>query len=536
MAVVSITAAGDPRYGLCAHQTVRSVLDHSDFHVIAACDAANAALLPRSDRVHIVPIEHRARFRAEPFLAKFDAWRSCLELSDDDLVVHLDADAVLVAPLTDADLRDALGSRDLAMVEQTWIVDSDMDRAAFLAHYVEHSHAYLAPLLPAPTLESFRFFNSGVIVFRRLELRNLLRWVDEVRASVPEHHGVGEHMIADQDYLQVWANEFHRGACAELAAGWNHCPLWDRDFPDPGARIIHLSNFCNGPPVPTALALQDLRRPKGGDPDRWDDLAFCLVTHQSGAVVGACVDALSAFAGAEIVVVDNASTDDTVALLETRGVRVHRNAANRGFAAAANDAARRSDRPLLCFVNPDCFLHVGAFAELRDRLGADEDLVLVPDYVQDDGEIVPGVQPGYTRAKVLRDVADTTPFAGRVGVLLRSTEVDDDSWNWPLAACMVVRRATFERVGGFDERYFCYMEDVEFGRSLDAIGGRVAPLGSAVVHLGEHGAAIDAIDRNQLLDDARIAFARDRYGVAFGGAMRAVRRAGAVVASRRVRR
>ena len=518
MAVVSVTATGDPIYGFAARQAILSVLDHTDFRVVAHCDPSCGALLPRSDRVTTIEVSPRFVHRADPFLGKFDAWRATLDHCDDEVILHLDADAVLCRPLGDDDLRHALGGGQFAMVEQPGIIGSSMDRPAFLEHYLAHSHAYIAPLLPAPTLEEFRFFNSGVIIFRRLELCNLVDWADALLADLPDHHRVGEHMIADQDYLQVWANVLRPEARTELDAVWNHCPLWDDDFPRSDARIVHLSNFCNGPPVRTALALQQHRRGSiDTEPDlEWSRLAFCLVTHDSSGTIGDCLAALAAFEGAEVVVVDNASTDATCDFLIRHGVEPIVNRENEGFASAANRAAAATDRPILCFVNPDAFVDLQALRGAIDRVETDPGTALVPDFVHADGRLECGLQGGYTRMKVVLDLLRTGRDPRTPRWFEDLIDIDDADWVWPIAACLVIHRSTFEAVGGFDQSYFVYMEDVAFGLALHRHGFSVDSMGPTVLHLGAQGSGMERVERDRLLDEARIGFASKEYGRVFG--------------------
>jgi len=525
--VAMVTAVGTVGYGAAARQTVLSLLDHTGFPVVVGCDEVTEALVPRSPRVRIEKVRAGTGARAEPFLAKFATWQAALAHPGAKVFLHLDADAVLARPLTAADVATALGGASLAMVEQTTITGSTMGRPDFLRHFVDHSLAYLAPALPAPDLAEFRFHNSGVILFGALELRNFLHWAAATRAASDGTHHVGAHMIADQDYLQVWANVLRRGRCAELDGGWNHCTWWDADFPRPDARIVHFSNFCNGPPFATVRHMEATR---GAAPPVHAPVSFLVVTHDSAATIRDGLDVLATFDGAEVVVVDNASTDGTADLLG--GVRVIRNPTNVGFAAAVAQAAEVADGSVLCLVNPDCFPSGEFLDAALATLGRAPRTVVVPRYVHADGAVVAGRQPGYTRRKLLGDLCETNgvPRRGPLGDERRH----DTTWHWPLAACMVVPADVFAELGGLDPAYFCYMEDVEFGHACRRAGVAVAEVDVPVVHLGAAGSAVTSDRRRALLDRARLAYARRHHGTAFALQLAVLRRA--LRAARTVRR
>ena len=182
-----------------------------------------------------------------------------LRSSDDDLIMLLDADAMLLKPLDDRLVRAALNQHLLGMVEQTTIIGSTMNRAAFWDHYRRHSLAFIAPHRAPPVPSAFRFFNSGVILGQRTAMSAVTRWaLLEISRSSSDHH-MGQHMIADQDYFQVWTNSLYPGICQELPWEWNHCEYWDAGFPRRGARVAHFSNFCKGPAPDTATRLRSLR-------------------------------------------------------------------------------------------------------------------------------------------------------------------------------------------------------------------------------------------------------------------------------------
>src|SRR6266545_343357 len=88
------------------------------------------------------------------------------------------------------------------------------------------------------------------------------------------------------------------------------------------------------------------------------EIAIIVVTYNSAAHIGPCLDAAIP-AAAEFVVVDNASTDGTTAEVCRRGVRLIANSTNRGFAAAVNQGIAATAAPYVLLLNPDAVLVTG---------------------------------------------------------------------------------------------------------------------------------------------------------------------------------
>lgn len=513
--VAMVTTIGSVNYGLAARQTVKSLLDHTDFRLVVGCDHRTRALIPDSARVTAVHVAPTASGRAGPFLAKFETWARAVDMPDARILLHVDADAVLTRALTPADIDTALGRGQLAMVEQTTITGSTMNRESFHRHYLQHSHAFLAPDHPVPDLETFRFHNSGFVVFRSLELRNFLEWAGRTRDTTDGSHTVGEHMIADQDYLQVWTNVFRRGACTDLDWSWNHCEWWDAEFPRPDPRILHFSNFCNGPGIGTAVVMERARGatvPPGSEDEI--RVTALVVTHQSAGTISDCLSALSNVPGVRVLVVDNASTDATRSLTASSATTL--NDRNIGFGAAVNQIVLGDSvtSEVICLVNPDCFVTAEAIEESLRVLRSEPRSVVVPRFVHSDGSVVNGRQPGYTKDKLRADILESNGRPER-SARLRLGDIDDRSWHWPLAAFMMVRTDVFRSIGGFDPSYFCYMEDVELGLACAAASIDVIEIDVPVVHLGASGSSISIHRRTRLLDRSRLTFARRHHGLVF---------------------
>lgn len=261
--VACMLVHGDAAYARVARVAVRSLLADSDLDVLVVHGGGPVEQWPRQRRLHRQLIDCPAAdgHRARRFLLKFRALETCLERFDARWVVNLDADVVLARPLRGPDIAAALAGAGLGMVEQTCIRGSTMDRAAFLDHYRTHSLAAIAPLAPVPALDTFRYYNSGVVVAAAAVLRNLVAWARDTIAGHAGEYQSGEHIITDQDFFQYWANQLHPESCRELPWYWNHCEHWDEGFPRRGVLFAHYSNFCRGPARSTEKRMRRLRRP-----------------------------------------------------------------------------------------------------------------------------------------------------------------------------------------------------------------------------------------------------------------------------------
>jgi len=249
MVAVCILIHGNNNYLRAGKEAVFSVLDHSDFHVYAVLAPGQRIRVPANRRLHIVHLEHLQPIghRSERFLLKFSALKKCLANNRHDLIVMLDADAVFVENIHVDHLWEALDGHPLGMVEQTTVIGSDMSRRDFLKHYTEYSLACIAPDAVPPDLKDFRFFNSGFVLGEKTEIGSITSWALDNMNQPGKEHQVGHHMIADQDYFQYWINNMHPGSCVSLPWYWNHCKYWDEGFPRKGEKVLHFSNFCNGP-------------------------------------------------------------------------------------------------------------------------------------------------------------------------------------------------------------------------------------------------------------------------------------------------
>ena len=205
-----------------------------------------------------------------------------------------------------------------------------------------------------------------------------------------------------------------------------------------------------------------------------DAIGAIVVTHASEETIDECLSRLRAAAGVVAVrVVDNASRDDTLAIVQRHAladprVRFIANPDNPGFAAACNQGAAACDAPWLALVNPDCLLEPDTLVRLRDHARDAGGALVGADLVGEDGQRDAAARrrdPDF--AAMLRD-----PRRSRLGIAVdeaRLQRVDAVS-----GALMLLPRALFERVGGFDAGYRLHAEDLDLCRRVRAAGAAVA--------------------------------------------------------------
>ena len=184
----------------------------------------------------------------------------------------------------------------------------------------------------------------------------------------------------------------------------------------------------------------------------------------------------------EIVVVDNASSDGSVAMVRERwpSVRVVDLDRNVGFAAANNIGIRETraaGSPLLLFLNCDTTVPSGALDRLIDRLVATPAAAVAgPRLVDTVGvrELSWGRMP--TPWVELRQKAIVRLHQRGTGIarrIVRQRTERERFVDWVSGACLLVWRADAEAVGLLDERYFMYLEDVDFCAAHRARGRTV---------------------------------------------------------------
>jgi N-acetylglucosaminyl-diphospho-decaprenol L-rhamnosyltransferase len=223
------------------------------------------------------------------------------------------------------------------------------------------------------------------------------------------------------------------------------------------------------------------------------DIGIIIVTYNSESEIGPCLDA-AVKTGADVVVVDNASQDDSAAEAKRRGVRTVVNSTNRGFAAAVNQGFAILNSPYVLLLNPDAVLASG-LTSLREACDLPMSAGAGGRLLDDRGRPqigfmareLPTPAALILEALVLNRLWPDNPVNRRYRGL-RLDYTARIAVGQPAGAFLMVRRAVWQEFGGFDETFHpIWFEDVDFCRRVSDRGYLLYYEPSAVAkHTGGH--------------------------------------------------
>jgi hypothetical protein len=210
-----------------------------------------------------------------------------------------------------------------------------------------------------------------------------------------------------------------------------------------------------------------------------DSVTVVVVNWNSGLMLRDCLLSLVADAEADrsstqVIVVDNASTDSSVErAAEVGHADILRNSVNRGFAAACNQGAALVQSDFLLFLNPDCRVGPGAIAACRRRLQEDSSVGVVGVALTgDDGRVSRSCHRFPTVSNFLFKLSGLSAVSKRFpdGSMREWAHDADRRVDHVIGAFYMVRTDEFRALGGFDERFFVYLEDLDLSLRYRALG------------------------------------------------------------------
>lgn len=225
-------------------------------------------------------------------------------------------------------------------------------------------------------------------------------------------------------------------------------------------------------------------------------VGIVIVTYNSLEVIGECLDACLRLAEARVIVIDNNSQDATLDEVRKRsGIRLVANPINRGFAGACNQGIGMLNTKFVLLLNPDTVLlsdlHSLVEAVGEAGVAAAGGRLINADGTTQTGFHVRGFPTAWTlslEALGLNRLWPGNPVnrAYRPAI----TDLEQSDVDQPAGAFLMIRKAAWEVIGGFDEGFHpVWFEDVDFCKRLRIKGLRTVYVPSAIArHLGGHSA------------------------------------------------
>jgi N-acetylglucosaminyl-diphospho-decaprenol L-rhamnosyltransferase len=297
----------------------------------------------------------------------------------------------------------------------------------------------------------------------------------------------------------------------------------------PGRRqAVEPALLAHWPTGPLGHSSHDARRTT-------HDLSVILVSRDTRDLTLRCLAAVGAsLAGAgvtwEAILVDNASGDGTVGAVRAAcpDVRVIESGANLGFGAGCNLGLRAAGGRAILFLNPDTEPLGDALPRLLATLWADPALALVgPALRYPDGRPqgarrrFPTRLTAFLESTIVQQYWPQNRVLDRYYLADRPADARQDV-DWLYGACLLVRRSALRAVGGFDEGYFMYSEELDLCARLRAAGWRIAyePAATVVHHEGASSEQA-VLGRHINFNTSKVRFYRRRFGAPFGELLRA---------------
>lgn len=209
-----------------------------------------------------------------------------------------------------------------------------------------------------------------------------------------------------------------------------------------------------------------------------------IVSFNTGKFIISCIESVKDFTpkGTEIIVIDNASTDDSVEKIELQKVKLIKNRDNYGYAKAVNQGIKSSWGDYIFVLNPDTQLKKGAVDKMLEFSSNNKNIgVIGPRLLNLDGSLQNSCyhEPTITAAIKeyflgIKDQFDKYAPSGNMPQKVDAV----------VGAAMFIPRATVNKVGYFTGRYFMYFEDLDYCRKVRKAGLDVFYLPTAeVVHV-----------------------------------------------------
>ena len=211
-------------------------------------------------------------------------------------------------------------------------------------------------------------------------------------------------------------------------------------------------------------------------------LSIIIVNWNASSQLADCIGSIAKYHSgfvSSVIIVDNASTDDSLLQVESIAhfqlqLQIIRNTENRGFAAACNQGAVLTNAEYLLFLNPDAALYADTLPKVMAYMQAPENAKVAICGVQlldEAGHVSRSCARFPTALGFVSHAAGLSHLFPRLGHFMAEWDhAQTRRVDQVIGAFFLVRREVFEALGGFDERFFVYFEEVDFSYRANKAG------------------------------------------------------------------
>ncbi len=260
------------------------------------------------------------------------------------------------------------------------------------------------------------------------------------------------------------------------------------------------------------------------------DLTVVVVNWNVRDLLRRCLHSVLAHAiRLEIIVVDNASSDGSAAMVraEFPSVRLIANEENRGFTAATNQGLALAQGRYLLLLNPDTEVVGDALATMVHYMDAHPEVgALGPQLRYPDGSRQPSRRrfPTFATALVESTVIQEWWRDNRFLRRYYMADTPDDAIqavDWVVGACLLVRREVYDQVGGLDEGFFMYSEELDWCRRIKEAGWQVVYLPTATIIHHEGRSSEQVVPARHIhFQSSKVRYFRKHHGALQAGLLR----------------
>ncbi len=215
-------------------------------------------------------------------------------------------------------------------------------------------------------------------------------------------------------------------------------------------------------------------------------LSIIIITYNSATDIGSCLEAINFTGDFEIIVIDNASQDHTREILNRYpNLKLLLNSKNLGYAHANNQGLSLARGEYILLLNPDAVVTPGAIDLLVAYLDQNPAVAAVaPKLLNPDGSTQLSIRSFPTFCSVLAELCGISRILPALDTWRRrSFDYEKPAFvEQPMASCLLIRHSVLKKMGGFDERFPIFYNDVDLSYRLNQQGYQTYYLPTARVY------------------------------------------------------